>query len=137
MLLLSSPELFWDCTGECAALYTVSTISMDLIVTLIERRPGNHSSVGELQADITTGLIIQQHLSVDYNLLFLACFDLEWHVSGTLRFNGRAHESGPELSFMLWNYGTIMILSLTLNQDIHNGQMCNFVSAFVSNKIVT
>ena len=49
-----APELFWDCTGECADLYTVSTISMDLIVTLIERRPRKSFKHRELQADITT-----------------------------------------------------------------------------------
>ena len=56
MLLLSSPELFWDCTGECAALdlYTISTISTDLIVTLIERHPEKSFKCRELQADITT-----------------------------------------------------------------------------------
>ena len=54
MLFLSSPELFWGCTGECAALYTVSTISTDLIVTLIERRPGKSFKHRELLADITT-----------------------------------------------------------------------------------
>ena len=48
MLLLSSPELFWDCTGECAALYTIST---DLIVST---HVGESLKRGELQADITT-----------------------------------------------------------------------------------
>ena len=48
MLLLSSSELFWDCTGECAALYTINT---DLIVST---RTGESLKCGELQADITT-----------------------------------------------------------------------------------
>ena len=43
-----APELFWDCTGECAALYTIST---DLIVST---RVGESLKCGELQADITT-----------------------------------------------------------------------------------
>ena len=58
MLLLSSPELFWDCTGECDALYTVSTISTDLIVTLIEGRPEKSFKRRELQADITTNTTV-------------------------------------------------------------------------------
>ena len=49
-----APELFWDCTRECAALHTVRTISTDLVVTLIERRPGKSFKRRELQADITT-----------------------------------------------------------------------------------
>ena len=43
-----APELFSDCTEECAALYTITT---DLIVST---RVGESLKRGELQADITT-----------------------------------------------------------------------------------
>ena len=43
-----APEFFWDCTGECATLYTIST---DLIVST---HTGESLKCGELQADITT-----------------------------------------------------------------------------------
>ena len=57
-----APKLFWDYTGECAALYTVSTISTDLIVTLIERRPGKSFKRRELQADITTSPLLTKYI---------------------------------------------------------------------------
>ena len=47
-----APELFWDCTGECAALYTIST---DLIVST---RTGESLKRGELQADITITVLV-------------------------------------------------------------------------------
>ena len=43
-----APEIFWDCTGKCAALYTIST---DLIVST---HAGESLKHGKLQADITT-----------------------------------------------------------------------------------
>ena len=60
MLLLSFPEPFWDCTGECAALYTIST---DLIVST---RMGESLKRGELQADITTTTALNSVIFTDH-----------------------------------------------------------------------